>query len=208
MPDNDAQPENFWNERFSQPGYLFGVEPAQFLRDHEAYLAPGARTLVIADGEGRNSTHLAELGLNVVAMDSSHVGLEKARRLAREKGVTVDFRQADIADWDWEEAAYDLVVAIFIQFMGAARRAEVFEGMKRTLRPGGTMMLHGYTVEQLGYGTGGPPVAENLYTLQMLEDAFADMEILHLRAYERDVDEGEGHSGRSALVDLIARKPA
>lgn len=206
MTNTTTQPDNFWNTRFSQPGYLFGKEPARFLLDYADFLTPGARTLAVADGEGRNSVYLAGLGLDVVAMDSSDVAIEKARLLARDRGVRVDFRLADIAEWPWEEAAYDLVVAIFIQFMGPEPRARVFEGMKRTLRPGGTLMLHGYTVEQLAFGTGGPPFVENLYTVQMLKDAFSDMEILHLKAYEREVDEGRGHSGRSALVDLIVRK--
>ena len=195
-----------WDKRFAQPGYLFGTEPAQFLRDNSQYLKPGSRAIAVADGEGRNSVFLASRGLNVVAMDGSPVAVEKARALAQERGVEVDFNVSDISDWDWAPAAYDLVVAVFIQFTGPQGRDQVFAGIKRTLKPGGILMLHGYTVEQLQHGTGGPPFKENLYTLPILERAFADMDILRLEAYERDVDEGRGHSGRSALVDLIARK--
>jgi len=195
-----------WDKRFAQPGYLFGTEPARFLRDNSQYLKPGSRAIAVADGEGRNSVFLASRGLNVVAMDGSPVAVEKARALAQERGVEVDFNVSDISDWDWAPAAYDLVVAVFIQFTGPQGRDQVFAGIKRTLKPGGILMLHGYTVEQLQHGTGGPPFKENLYTLPILERAFADMDILRLEAYERDVDEGRGHSGRSALVDLIARK--
>ena len=67
-------------------------------------------------------------------------------------------------------------------------------------------MLHGYTPKQLAFGTGGPPDAENMYTVPMLKSAFRNMKVLRLEAYEREVDEGRGHSGRSALIDLIARK--
>ena len=196
-----------WNERYSKPGYLFGTEPAQFLRDHQAFLKEGSKVLAVADGEGRNSVHIAGLGLDVVAMDGSHIAVEKARALAMAQGVEVDFREADIARWDWVEGQYDLVVAVFIQFVGPAMRDEIFKGMKQTLKPGGIIMLHGYTPEQIELGTGGPPNAENMYTVPMLEQQFADFEVIELRAYEREVDEGEGHSGRSALIDLIARKP-
>ncbi|VAW21265.1 hypothetical protein MNBD_ALPHA12-2009 [hydrothermal vent metagenome] len=195
-----------WNERFAEPGYLFGTEPAQFLREHEQYLIPGGRALAVADGEGRNSVFLASKGLDVTAMDGSSVAVEKARELAKERGVTVDFNLADIMEWDWQNEAYDLVVAIFIQFSGPEDRQKVFAGLKKTLKKGGILMLHGYTVEQLEHGTGGPPCAENLYTTEMLSKTFSDMEILHLKAYERDVDEGRAHSGRSSLIDLIARK--
>jgi len=195
-----------WNERFAQPGYLFGTEPAQFLRDHSQYLTPGLKALAVADGEGRNSTFLASKGLEVVAMDGSPVAVVKARALAVKAGVKVDFNVADIMEWDWQEDAHDLVVAIFIQFSAPKEREKVFAGLKKTLKKGGILMLHGYSVEQLEHGTGGPPCAENLYTLEMLKQAFSDMEILHLNAYEREVDEGSAHSGRSALIDLIARK--
>ena len=196
-----------WNERFSKAGYLFGTEPAQFLLEHQGYLTAGAKTLAVADGEGRNSVYMAGLGLDVVAMDGSYIAIEKARALAMARGVTVEFNEADIAHWDWTEDQYDLVVAVFIQFVGPAMRDEIFAGMKRTLKPGGVIMLHGYTPEQIELGTGGPPHAENMYTVEILEEAFADFEILELNAYERHVDEGKGHSGTSALIDLVARKP-
>lgn len=196
-----------WNERYSKAGYLFGTEPAQFLREHQSYLTAGAKALAVADGEGRNSVFMAEQGLNVAAMDGSYVAIEKARTLAMARGVTVDFNEADIANWDWAEARYDLVVAVFIQFVGPDQRAQIFKGIKRTLKPGGVVLLHGYTPEQIGLGTGGPPNAENMYTDELLAQDFADFELLELRSYQRVVDEGNGHSGQSALIDLVARKP-
>lgn len=196
-----------WNERYSKAGYLFGTEPAQFLREHQNYLTAGAKALAVADGEGRNSVFMAEQGLNVAAMDGSYVAIEKARALAMARGVTVDFNEADIANWDWAEARYDLVVAVFIQFVGPDQRAQIFKGIKRTLKPGGVVLLHGYTPEQIELGTGGPPNAENMYTDELLAQDFADFEVLELRSYQRVVDEGNGHSGQSALIDLVARKP-
>ncbi len=78
--------------------------------------------------------------------------------------------------------------------------------MKRTLKPGGTLLLHGYRPEQVDYGTGGPPHREHMYTEALLRDAFGDMEVLRLAAYDREIREGTGHAGMSALIDLIARK--
>lgn len=196
-----------WNERYSKAGYLFGTEPAQFLRHHKAYLTAGAKTLAVADGEGRNSVYLAEQGLDVVAMDGSYIAIEKARALAMSREASVDFRESDIAAWDWTEAQFDTVVAIFIQFVGPAQRNDIFAGIKRTLKPGGIVMLHGYTPAQIELGTGGPSQVENMYTDEILSQAFADFDMLELRSYRRHVDEGEGHSGTSALIDMVARKP-
>lgn len=196
-----------WNDRFAGPGYLFGTEPTAFLVDHAAYIKPGAKALAVADGEGRNSVYLAGQGAEVTAFDSSDNALAKARALAEARGVQVEYRHGDISHWHWAPEAYDLVVGIFIQFTPPPQRAEVFAGMIRTLAPGGTLMLHGYTPQQLAYGTGGPRAVENLYTEALLRESFGALDIRELRAYEREVDEGAGHSGMSALIDLVAVKP-
>lgn len=197
-----------WDQRYDRPDFLFGAEPSLFLRNHADLLVPGLKVLAVADGEGRNSVFMAQKGCNVVAMDSSSVGLEKARRLAADKGVAVDFRVADLRTWEWEAAVFDMVAAIFIQFAEPAFRAEIFAGMKRSVKPGGTILLHGYTPKQVEYGTGGPPLPELMYTSALLEDAFGNFDIVELSEYEAELSEGSGHSGQSALIDLVARRPA
>jgi len=196
-----------WNDRFAKPGYLFGTEPARFLVDHADHLKAGESALAVADGEGRNSVYMATKGVQVTAMDSADVAVEKAHALALASKVSVDFHVADISAWDWQATQFDLVVGVFIQFVGPAGRVQLFEGMKQAVRPGGLLMLHGYTPKQIEFGTGGPPFVENLYTEELLQNSFSDFEIIELNSYEREIDEGEGHSGMSALIDMIARKP-
>jgi len=201
--------KNLWNERFDREDYLFGTEPALFLQKRADLLAAstGKTALAIADGEGRNSVFMARHGVQVTAMDSSDVGLKKARKLAADNDVSIDFQLADLRKWDWGAQQLDLVVAIFIQFADPTFRSEIFEGMKQALKPGGTILLHGYTPKQIEYGTGGPGVLENLYTEDMLRDAFGDISITELSAYDAEIQEGPGHSGISALIDLVATKP-
>lgn len=198
-----------WDTRYDTETYVFGTAPADFLIAHKDHLtaAAGHNALAIADGEGRNSVFMAQCGLNVTAMDSSAIGLEKAKSLAQEKSAKVDFQIADLKTWDWQEDTWDMVVACFIQFADPQFRAEIFEGMQKTVKPGGLILLHGYTPKQVEYGTGGPPNPALMYSEDMLRDAFGDMEILRLEAYEKVIDEGPGHSGMSALIDLVARKP-
>lgn len=196
-----------WNGRFAAEGYVFGKAPNAFLASQHGRLASGMRALSVADGEGRNSVWLARQGLRVTAFDFSPVGLDKARALAREAGVTVDYRQSDIYAWDWSAESYDVVVAIFFQFAAPAERAQVFAGLVEAMAPGGLLILQGYRPEQLAYGTGGPPQVENLYTEALLREAFASLEILHLASHDDIVDEGPGHCGMSALIDLVARRP-
>jgi SAM-dependent methyltransferase len=205
MPSSDA---DFWNRRFAVDSYIFGTQPAAFLVDNARYISPGSRVLVPADGEGRNSVFLAELGHRVVATDIAEEGIAKAQKLADARGVSVGFQHLDLQGWRWPEAEFDAVVAVFIQFAPPAFRDEIFAGLRRAVRPGGVVLLHGYTPKQLDYRTGGPSVVEQLYTEELLRSAFGDWELLRVAAYERELDEGEGHRGRSAVIDLIARRPA
>ena len=201
-----ADPAATWNQRFAGTGFLFGTEPNVYLRDHAAQLAPGGRVLCVADGEGRNSVWLARRGMHVDAFDIAAVGVEKARQLAAAAGVTVNYEVADCDGWRWPAAAYDAVVAIFVQFADPALRERLFARMIEALAPGGLLVLQGYTPKQLEYKTGGPPILSHLYTADLLRTAFAALEIVELVEYEADVAEGSGHAGRSALVGMIARK--
>jgi hypothetical protein len=98
-------------------------------------------------------------------------------------------------------------VAIFIQFADPEFRARIFAGMQQATKPGGLILLQGYRPEQIAYGTGGPPIPENLYTETLLREAFAGWTIEHLASHDSVIEEGAGHSGLSALIDLVARKP-
>jgi SAM-dependent methyltransferase len=197
-----------WNQRFSAAEYVFGTAPNAFLAAHAALFRPGQRALCVADGEGRNSVWLAEQGLNVTAFDFSPVALDKARRLAAERGVSVRYELASVEDWRWQPAQFDVVVAIFIQFLVPAARRVLFERVSAALKPAGLLLVEGYTPEQLKYGTGGPKQVDQLYTEALLRQAFASLEILELKAYEAELDEGTRHRGMSAVIDLVARKPA
>jgi len=196
-----------WDERYSGEEFLFGREPSAFLKGQAHRFKASESALAVADGEGRNGVFLATLGLHVHAIDASKVALAKSRRLAQESGVQLKLEQVDIADWAWPENAYDHVVAIFIQFAEPALRSRLFEHMKRAVKPGGLVLLHGYRPEQVALGTGGPSERSHMYTRQMLSDAFGDFDIELLDEHDSLVDEGSGHRGLSALIDFVARRP-
>lgn len=195
-----------WEARFAAPGYAFGKEAAAFLKAHASRLPASGKALSIADGEGRNGVWLAERGLDVHAIDFSPTALQKSRALAAERGVTITAERADVTTWRWPTAAYDVIAAIFIQFVTPAERSELFGNIKRALKPGGLLLLHGYRPEQLRYRTGGPQEADRMYTRQLLEASFGDMTQLEIFEHDSFVNEGSSHVGMSALIDLIARK--
>jgi len=196
-----------WNQRYSVCDYVFGTAPNAFLASNASRLKRGRRALCVADGEGRNSVWLAEQGLEVTAFDFSPVGVDKARKLAASRGVLVRYELASVYDWTWPAGAFDVVAAIFVQFADPAMRTFMFERMARALKPGGLLLIEGYTPKQLQYGTGGPKQVDQLYTESLLREAFAGFEVLELREYEAELDEGSRHRGMSAVIDFVARKP-
>lgn len=195
-----------WNRRYAGEEFLFGSEPNAWLKEHVGALPAGGRILCVADGEGRNSVWLARQGFQVAAFDVSTRAVEKATAYAQREGVSVNFTVADVDGYDWPEATFDGVVAIFLQFADPSTRTRMFERIVRSLRPGGVLILQGYTPRQLEYRTGGPPILSHLYTRALLESAFANLSIIELRDYEAVVQEGRGHSGQSALIGLVARR--
>lgn len=196
-----------WNSRFAGQDYLFGKAPAVFVGTSLGFLPPASRVLCLADGEGRNGVGYARAGHRVTSMEASPNAQAKARHLAAEAGVSVEFALSRIEDWAWTPGAWDAVAGIFIQFAPPPMRTAIHQGIARTLRPGGLALIHGYAPRQVEYGTGGPKDPAHLYTLDLLRADFQGWEVLRAEDYDATIAEGSAHVGLSALVDFIARKP-
>lgn len=195
-----------WEDRYAAtPGYLFGQAPAAFLTDNPWLVMPGGRALSVADGEGRNAVHLARMGMQASAFDLSPTAVARAEALAAREGVALDTKVCGWDDWDWSQT-FDLVLGVFIQFATPDWRPRQFADLARAVAPGGRLVLHGYTPEQVALGTGGPRDPAQMWTPNLLTAAFSGWRIERLATYEPDVQEGRGHSGRSALIDFVARK--
>ncbi len=198
----------FWNERFAAEHYIFGTEPNAFLASQVGRLRPGMRALAVADGEGRNGVWLARQGLDVHAVDASSVALAKAKTLADTHGVTVRFEEVDLLAWTFPTAAYDVVVGIFFQFAPHPQRLHIIDGIKQAVVPGGEVILQGYSPRQIAYGTGGPKDPAQLWTRELLEAWFAGWDLIHLVEHDVELREGTHHVGRSAVIEMVARRPA
>ena len=131
-----------------------------------------------------------------------------AGKLAKARGVTLrTTSQADVVQWEWPEAAFDVVVAIFVQFLTPHERRQAFAGMRKALKPGGLLLIEGYRPEQLNYKTGGPSQVENLYTrAQCSKPNSAPCRKSTITEHDSVTSEGAGHVGMAALIDLVGRK--
>ena len=205
MNFDDAK--EFWNQRFNKQEFIFGKEPNEYLAlQAKAYLKPNQKVLCIADGEGRNGVWLAKQGMQVVGFDVSDIALEKAKQFAQDNQVEIAYLLSDTDSFNWQENIYDAVIGIFIQFAEPQMRARIFQQAYRALKPGGIFILQGYTPKQLEYKTGGPSLIDHLYTEEMIRELTKEFQILDLRCYEKELNEGSRHAGMSALLGLVARK--
>ena len=205
----NTRPEDTWNRRYAAAGFYYGTAPNDFLREVEPLLSRQGHVLCLGEGEGRNAVFLAQCGHTVSAMDQSAVGLEKAQLLAREQGVRIATHVADLENWDLGAAApkggWDAIVSIWCH-MPVAVRPALHQRIVAALKPGGVFVLEAYRPEQLRYGTGGPPTVDLLPTLAELQRDLAALELLVAGAPEREVREGKGHDGLSAVVQVLGRK--
>jgi SAM-dependent methyltransferase len=198
---------DFWDQRFAAPGYKYGTRPNAWLQAQVPRLPPGARVLLPGDGEGRNGVWLASLGHRVLSVDSSAVGLAKAQALAAERGVAIETRQADLADWLPPPAAFDAVVSIFVHLPSAQRRV-VHRRLARALVPGGWLLIEAFHPRQLSRDSGGPRDPDMLCTLDALRDDWAG-ELDEIEGWQGEclLDEGPGHQGRASVTRWLGRRP-
>lgn len=193
-----------WDERYSAEEYAYGTDPNDFLAE-QANKIPQGKVLCLAEGEGRNAVYLAKQGYEVVAVDASSVGMQKAQRLASDNDVTITTVVSDLAHFQIEPNTYDGVVSIFCH-VPKDIRAKLHRDVIAGLKPGGILLLEAYTPAQLQHGTGGPKTDELTMTMGALKIELADLEFLLVQEIERDVIEGLYHTGRGAVVQVVARK--
>jgi len=194
-----------WNERYAGDEYFYGTEPNSFLAENAKLLT--GPVLSLCEGEGRNAVFLASLGLDVLGVDSSNVGLAKAQKLAAVRGVKIRTEVADLANYELPANSFGSVISIFAHLPGALRR-QLYPAVERSLRPGGILLLEAYTPAQLPKSTGGPKDPDLLMSAAGLRREFPQLEVVLARELDRNVLEG-GHrfGGVGSVIQFMARKP-
>ena len=193
-----------WNERYSIKEYYYGLEPNDFLAGHYNEI-PEGRVLEIGAGEGRNSVFLAKQGYEVTALDQSTVGLEKARKLAKDQGVEITTVEANLSEFEFDPDYWQGIIGIFCH-LPVALRKRVLRNCMHGLATGGVILLEAFTPSQLKYNTGGPKDPLMLYTLADLRSDLAGLNFEYGEELEREVNEGNHHNGIAAVVQVLARK--
>ncbi len=197
--------KNPWDQRYATEDFQYGLTPNEFLVEQAKLLAPASDVLALADGEGRNGVWLAEQGHKVLSVDGSQVGLDKATKLASDRGVEISTLCTDLNAWEWPEEKFDAIVSIYFHTAPDIRE-KLHAKAKQSLKSGGILILEAFNKSQLGRGTGGPPNVDWLFNEEELRADFSDMKIEFLEESETSLDEGPLHSGSAGVIRLIAYK--
>jgi len=195
-----------WDERYSAQEYAYGTNPNNFLEANVSSI-PKGKVLSLAEGEGRNAVFLAKQGYSVTAVDASLVGLNKARKLAEDNGVIVEFIHTDLAEYDLGENKWDGIVSIFCPLPSSIRK-QLHKKVEAALKRNGVFLLEAYTPAQLKYGTGGGNSVDLMQSKESLRLELAGLKFKHLIEQERDVVEGIYHTGIGSVVQAIAFHPS
>lgn len=198
-------PNTFWDQRYSGDDLAYGEAPNDFLSMMTDRLPDFGDALDIGAGEGRNALFLASRGLNVLAVDQSEVGMQKAQRLAHERGLKLRTQAVNLQDFDAEPNSFDVINTIFVH-LPAALRARVHQRVGAWLKPGGLFLLEAYAPDQIERGTGGPKDPSLLAPLKVILDELDGLQIEHQAAQVQNVSEGRFHTGEASVVQVLARK--
>ncbi|MEI6061827.1 MAG: class I SAM-dependent methyltransferase [Bacteroidota bacterium] len=197
---------NTWDERYASEEYIYGTEPNSFFREKLLKLRPG-KILFPAEGEGRNAVFAATLGWTSYAFDQSIEGQKKAFKLAKQKGVSIQYSVQSLTVWDPLPSEYDCIALIFVHLPEELRQ-KIHQAAISALKPGGTLILEAFSVNQLQRNSGGPKTAELLFTRGQLETDFAGLIGIDLSEIQVTLDEGPLHRGLAEVIQFTGRKAA
>lgn len=195
---------DFWNERFGTAEYAYGEAPNRFLADEIVKLKPG-KILFPAEGEGRNAVYAAILAWDVTAFDISSEGQKKAELLATKHKVTIDYQIKGYEDINFSAESFDCIVLIYAHMPSVMRKA-THKKLVSLLKPGGTLILEGFSKQQINNKTGGPKNLDFLFSAEELKKDFSSFTHVNNKEVDTELDEGPFHQGKASVVQFIGIK--
>jgi len=196
--------KEFWNQRFRSEAYVYGTIPNVFFKEQLDKLQPG-HLLLPAEGEGRNAVYAAQQGWEVTAVDISEAGRDKALRLAQIKGVEIEYHLGSFGERDLPISHFDCIGLVFAHFPPNMRIA-FHQKVIQLLKPGGTLILEGFSKEQLSYQSGGPKKEAILFSVSELKKEFSNLAEIEANQKLIELKEGTFHEGTASVVRFVGRK--
>lgn len=196
--------KDFWNQRYADKEYKYGKNPNDFLKEELPKLTPG-KILFIGEGEGRNAVFAATLGWQTDAMDFSEEAKKKAKKLAEEFGVKINYQLGDFARFTPKENYYD-AAGIFFIHQDEELKAKLFQRVINSLKPSGKIIFECFEREQINYNTGGPSDVSFMYTIEEVKKLFGSISFDKLSKEKIILNEGKGHIGEAMVIRFVGTK--
>lgn len=190
-----------WDVRYSEEEYAYGKEPNSFFKEELLKHKPG-KLLLPGEGEGRNAVFAALQGWEVTAFDTSQVGKEKAERLAKEQNVEISYELASYETASFEENSFDMITLVYAH---TNMREQLHKNLLKYLKPGGMLVLEGFSKEQLQYNTGGPGRIDMLYSIEEIKADFSALSETNCWVEEVMLDEGSSHRGKASVLRFFGK---
>lgn len=196
---------NFWDERFSVEGYVYGTEPNKFFKEQLMKINPVGRLLLPAEGEGRNAVFAAKLGWKVDAFDQSKVARQKAINLSNGNKVKINYFITQLEDFIPQKNYYDCAAIIFVH-VPTESRSIFYKKIIESLKPKGKIIIELFSKNQLGKNSGGPQDTNMLASVEDIRNDFNEIKIELLTEENIYLEEGEKHSGEASVIRLVGKK--
>ena len=196
---------DFWNERYAEKEFAYGIHPNQFLADSILKLPKHGKILFPAEGEGRNAVFAAKNGFEVAAFDLSIEGKKKADELAKDNNVQIDYRVGVLENLNFEPNSFDGVVFIYAHFPNAIRKA-LHQQILRLVKPNGIIIFEAFSKEQLDYPSGGPKDVAMLFSEEEVKEEFENVDFDFIKTEIIELNEGAFHQGKGSVVRFIGKK--
>lgn len=194
--------KEMWNQRYAQEVFVYGTEPNEFFKT-QLSLLPKGKVLLPAEGEGRNAAYAASKGWDVVAFDNSTSGKEKAEKLMNQKNVQFDYLIESFEEFEYEASSFDVIALIYAHTFN---RKSNHQKILRFLKPGGILLLEGFSKKQINYSSGGPRNQNMLFSGEELKSDFPNCTTIELEETETELKEGPLHIGKASIIRAIMRK--
>lgn len=173
------QERPFWEQSYANMDVsTFSKGPTMDVNKFYPIFPENAQVLDVGCGEGRNSIFMAKQGNSVDAFDISENGIEKARRIAGQIGVQVNFSCCDLEKFIFEKV-YDVILSHGVLHLPYKDvRDKFIVKMQCNTKIGGYNVI-GIFTNRLPATPDNVPYTHSLFDVGELPEKYKDWEIIH-----------------------------
>jgi SAM-dependent methyltransferase len=204
MGDDLCMDARDWDRRWEDKQHHARGEPSSVVVAALEEMAAGT-ALDLGCGAGRHAVWLAERDWHVTAVDFSAEALSQARERASDHSVEVDWVQSDLLAYEPQAAAFDLVLIAYIHVPARALRT-ILAKAATAVAPGGTFLLVGHDLTNLGTGAPGPTSPAVLYGPEDIVAELSGLAIARAERIRRAVEIADGSTVLAVDALVVATK--